>query len=109
HIANAVSKLHGNVSRAMWGRHAGVCPIISITNAQNWRYWADKQLYRYSEQNQDDLWNDRKKYLKKRAFEIVADQTGKLFKPSVFTMVWARRFAGYKRAELITADESCFE
>lgn len=44
------------------------------------------------------------KILKKRAFDIVADQTGKLLKPNVFTIVWARRFAGYKRAELITRD-----
>lgn len=40
--------------------------------------------------------------------EIVADQTGKLFKPGVFTMVWARRFAGYKRADLITRNEKRF-
>jgi starch phosphorylase len=39
----------------------------------------------------------------------VADQTGKLFKPDVFTLVWARRFAGYKRAELITRDTERFE
>lgn len=103
-LANGVSQLHGHVSRAMWSKYEGVCPIISITNAQNYRYWADKQLYDKMEK-QDDVWfDDRKKYLKKRAFEIVADQTGKLFDPSVFTIVWARRFAGYKRAELITRD-----
>ena len=38
-IANGVSKLHGQVSQAMWNKYAGICPIISITNAQNWRYW----------------------------------------------------------------------
>ena len=53
--------------------------------------------------------DDRKRYLKKRAFEIVADQTGKLFNPDVFTIVWARRFAGYKRAGLLTTDEDRFE
>jgi starch phosphorylase len=50
-----------------------------------------------------------KKHLKKRAFEIVADQTGKIFHPDVFTIVWARRFAGYKRAGLITTAEEKFE
>src|SRR5438552_2645471 len=45
-LANGVSQLHGQVSRAMWSKFEGICPIISITNAQNWRYWADKQLYR---------------------------------------------------------------
>lgn len=109
HIANAVSQLHGVVSREMWSKHAGICPIISITNSQNYRYWADKQLYRFKEAADDYGIDDRKKYLKRRAFEIVADQTGKIFNPDVFTIVWARRFAGYKRASLITSDEKRFE
>jgi len=104
HIANGVSELHGHVSRAMWSKYPNICPIISITNAQNWQYWADKQLYRKMEEGDNFWWDDRKKYLKKRAFEIVADQTGKVFDPNIFTIVWARRFAGYKRAELITRD-----
>ncbi len=108
-LANGVSQLHGHVSRAMWGKYENICPIISITNAQNWRYWADKQLYRFMEAGDDYGIDDRKKYLKKRAFEIVADQTGKIFNPDVFTIVWARRFAGYKRAGLITTDEARFE
>jgi starch phosphorylase len=101
-IANGVSQLHGEVSREMWKIYDNICPILSITNAQNFRYWADKQLYNYMEQGNDVLFDDRKKHLKKRAFEIVADQTGKLFDPNVLTIVWARRFAGYKRADLIT-------
>ncbi len=108
-LANGVSKLHGEVSRHMWGKSEGVCSIISITNSQNWRYWADKQLYRSMEDNNDLLFDDRKKYLKKRAFEIVADQTGKIFNPGILTIVWARRFAGYKRADLLTRDRVRFE
>ncbi|MEY5033766.1 MAG: hypothetical protein RL447_144 [Bacteroidota bacterium] len=104
-MANGVSRLHGEVSRAMWAKYPGICQIKSITNAQNWRYWADKQLYRFMEAGDNYGMDDRKKYLKKRAFEIVADQTGKLFNPDVFTIVWARRFAGYKRAGLLTRDE----
>jgi glycogen phosphorylase len=107
-LANGVSQLHGHVSRAMWSKYEHICPIISITNAQNWKYWADKQLYKFMEAGDDYGMDDRKKYLKKRAFEIVADQTGKLFNPDVFTIVWARRFAGYKRAGLITTDEQRF-
>lgn len=109
HLANGVSQLHGVVSRAMWSKYENICPIISITNAQNWWYWADKQLYRFMEQENDYGIDDRKRYLKRRAFEIVADQTGKVFQPNVFTIVWARRFAGYKRAGLITTDEERFE
>ncbi len=103
-IANGVSRLHGDVSRKMWNTYTNICPIISITNAQNWKYWADKQLYNSKEEGNDAAFDDRKKYLKKRAFEIVADQTGKIFDPNVLTIVWARRFAGYKRADLITRD-----
>ncbi|WP_290791943.1 alpha-glucan family phosphorylase [Flavihumibacter sp. UBA7668] len=103
-IANGVSQLHGYVSRAMWEKHTGICPILSITNAQNWKYWADKQLYRFMEEGNDYQFDDRKRHLKRRAFEIVADQTGKQFNPDVFTIVWARRFAGYKRADMITRD-----
>ncbi|WP_018626136.1 alpha-glucan family phosphorylase [Niabella aurantiaca] len=104
HVANGVSKLHGEVSREMWGKYEGICPIVSITNAQNWSYWADKQMYKFKDVGDNYGFDDRKWFLKKRAFEIVADQTGKLFDPKVFTIVWARRFAGYKRAGMIASD-----
>src|SRR4051812_32989844 len=108
-LANGVSQLHGRVSREMWSKYENICPIISITNAQNWRFWADKQMYRAMEEANDWAFDDRKKYLKKRAFNNnVADQTGKLFKPDVLTIVWARRFAGYKRADLLTQDMDRF-
>ena len=108
-MANGVSQLHGEVSRKMWSGYEGICEIKAITNAQNWKYWADKQLYRFKEEKNDFGFDDRKMYLKKRAFDLVADQTGKLFDPKVLTIVWARRFAGYKRAELITRDRHRFE
>ncbi len=107
--ANGVSQLHGEVSRKMWGKYENICPIISITNAQNWSYWSDKQIYRATDEGNDAWFDDRKTYLKKRAFEIVADQTGKQFDPKVLTIVWARRFAGYKRSNLITRDRQRFE
>jgi starch phosphorylase len=108
-IANGVSQLHGEVSRKMWGKYSGICDIKAITNAQNWTYWADKQLYHFMNDNNDAGFDDRKTFLKKRAFDVVADQTGKLFNPNIFTIVWARRFAGYKRAELLTRDLERFE
>ncbi len=108
-LANGVSQLHGEVSRQLWKKYDGICDIKAITNAQNWQYWADKQLYYFMNENDDERFDDRKKFLKKRAFDIVADQTGKLMNKDVFTIVWARRFAGYKRAELITRDEKRFE
>ena len=108
-LANGVSKLHGKVSRALWSKYDHICDIISITNAQNWTYWADELLYDAVDNNDDTRFDTRKAFLKKRAFEIVADQTGRLFDTNIFTLVWARRFAGYKRAGLITTDEDKFE
>ena len=103
-LANGVSKLHGEVSRKMWAKYNNICSIISITNSQNFKYWADKQLYQAMEDNNNNEFISRKLALKEKAFQNVSDQTGKLFDPNVLTIVWARRFAGYKRANLITRD-----
>ena len=66
-------------------------------------------MYKFAEAADDKGFDDRKWYLKKRAFEIVADQTGKIFDPNVLTIVWARRFAGYKRADFLSWDLERFE
>jgi glycogen phosphorylase len=108
-LANGVSQLHGQVSRDMWSKYTGICEIKAITNAQNYNYWADKQLYHYMNEKNDIAFDDRKKYLKKRAFEVVADQSGKVMNKDVFTIVWARRFAGYKRASFLAQDIERFE
>ncbi|MCC3154144.1 alpha-glucan family phosphorylase [Hymenobacter sp. BT770] len=99
--ANAVSKVHGIVSLEMWGHYEGICPIIPITNSQNGLYWRDPQLAAANKAKDDAALLARKRELKKDLFKIVADQTGNLFDPDVLTIVWARRFAGYKRADLI--------
>jgi starch phosphorylase len=107
-LSNGVSRIHGGVAREMWGNHEHISPIIHITNAQNKRYWSDEFLDDALERNDDDLLIRRKKWFKKQLFEIVADQTGRLFDPDALTIVWARRFAGYKRADLITKDSDRF-
>ncbi|WP_192347520.1 alpha-glucan family phosphorylase [Algoriphagus sp. Y33] len=107
--ANGVSKLHGEVSREMWSKYSDIPEITSITNSQNYSYWADKQLYNYMDESDSKKFDERKYFLKKQTFEIVADQTGQLLDPNVLTIVWARRFAGYKRADLITRDLQRFE
>jgi len=102
--ANAVSKMHGDVSREMWGHHPGICEITSITNAQNQLYWKDKQLDKAITGNNDKAIVSRKKEMKGLLFKAVADQCGKLFSEDILTIVWARRFAGYKRADLMMYD-----
>ncbi|MFW2136131.1 alpha-glucan family phosphorylase [Chryseobacterium sp. TY4] len=107
-VANGVSQLHGVVSRAMWNKYPDICEIKSITNAQEFKYWADRLLYISKDDGDTAAFDFRKHYLKKRMFRNVADQCGKLFDPNVFTIVWARRFAGYKRADLLLEDKERF-
>ena len=106
--ANGVSKLHGEVSRRMWSHEPDICEITHITNAQNKKYWADHGLENARTENDISTLRHRKRELKERLFRVVADQTGKLFDPHVLTIVWARRFAGYKRPNLITRDIRLF-
>ena len=107
-IANGVSKMHGEVSREMWSGFSDICEITSITNAQNKKYWKDDALEKAMEDNDDKALATRKKEMKKDLFKIVADQTGKIFDEDVLTLVWARRYAGYKRADLIASDVERF-
>ncbi len=106
--ANGVSKLHGEVSRQMWKNAPGICEITHITNAQNKKYWADHGIESARVNKDVEALSHRKRELKERLFRVVADQTGKLFDPNVLTIVWARRFAGYKRPDLIAHDMRLF-
>jgi starch phosphorylase len=108
-IANGVSQMHGEVSKEMWGGFEGICPITAITNAQNQRFWQDGILRKDLEKADDKKLVARKKKLKRELFQIVADQTGKLFDEDVLTIVWARRFAGYKRANMLLTDLERFQ
>lgn len=103
-VANGVSKLHGVVARDMWAGNEGICEIKSITNAQNAKFWQDNQLRAALDKDDDKALMARKRELKAELFEVVADQTAKLLDPDVLTLVWARRFAEYKRAGLILRD-----
>lgn len=103
-LANGVSQLHGKVARKMWAPYEDICEIKHITNSQNYNYWADKKLYAAMEEEDHTSFDERKRYLQKRCFETVSDQCGKLYDADVCTIVWARRFAGYKRPEILTND-----
>jgi glycogen phosphorylase len=108
-IANAVSQLHGVVSRDMWKEVTDICEITHITNAQKKSYWVDPILENALVTNDDDLLVARKKELKAAFFKEVEDQTGKILDPNVLTIVWARRFAGYKRADMLLTDLKKFK
>jgi len=106
--ANGVSRLHGEVSREMWKTFRGCCPIIEITNAQNRTFWMDERLSECHAAEDAEGLLSRKRELKRELFRVVADQTGRIFEEDVLTVVWARRFAAYKRADLLLRDMEKF-
>ncbi len=106
---NAVSKFHGEVANRMWQDCEGKSEIIYITNAQNRRFWTDKGMRAALDEHEDYELVARKKHLKRALFNEVADQTGKMFDPNILTIVWARRFAEYKRPGLLKQDFERFK
>lgn len=107
--ANGVSKIHQHTLSKLRIKHAGICEIISITNAQNFKYWHDTELYKALKENDDKGIRDIKLKRKKRLFEVVADQCGEIYDEKIFTLVFAKRFAGYKRADLFFQDRDRFD
>ncbi|NMC63982.1 MAG: alpha-glucan family phosphorylase [SAR324 cluster bacterium] len=106
--ANAVSQMHGEVTRKMWAGFDGIPPIASITNAQSQRFWADWDLYEALEQGDDNRMIRRKRHVKGRLIDHAANQTGKIFDRNILTIVWARRYASYKRPDLLIQDSERF-
>lgn len=101
---NAVSRLHGHIARDMWRPYGLDGKISHITNSQHPGFWTDPDLDKAFRKNNIRAFQKRKTALKKALFELVLDQTGRLFDPNILTLVWARRFAGYKRADLLLQD-----
>lgn len=108
-ISNAVSKFHGEVANRMWKDCEGKSEIIYITNGQNRRYWTDRVMLNALDAHENYELISRKKHLKRVLFDIVADQTGQMFDPEMLTIVWARRFAEYKRPGLLKYDLERFK
>lgn len=107
-LANGVSKLHLRTLRTMWKDYPGICPMISITNAQNFAYWGAHDMY--DALNHEDVQSLQRKKQdgKQQLFEVVADQNGEIYDPAVLTLVFAKRFTAYKRADLLLEDRERF-
>lgn len=108
-LSNAVSAQHEAVSRNIWADTPNICPLIHITNAQSGAYWADPDFLEAATTDDHVRLQSQKRAWKQELFEEVADQTGEIYNPNVFTIVWARRFTGYKRADLLLIDGERFE
>ena len=107
--ANGVSKLHAIVANDMWKDYEGICEIIPITNAQNQKFWQDETIKKSWMKADALIYKNRKSQLKSELFEEVYKQTGKQFDPNILTIVWPRRFAAYKRADLLLYDYDRFK
>jgi len=145
--ANAVSSLHGEVSRAMWtgltpGKQEDSVPIGHITNGVHVPSWLAPQMFRLYDRHlgtgwdlksseshiwdgiesvdDGELWETHLN-LKSRMIEFVRRRAVKqamrrdepreelqrlerVLSPDALTIGFARRFATYKRANLILAD-----
>jgi glycogen phosphorylase len=115
--ANAVSELHGAVSRELWhglwpDRRVDEVPITSVTNGVHQRTWisgelerllgdTDPQFERARKLPAEDLWAAHRS-AKARLLEFVAATRGvRELDQEVLTIGFARRFATYKRAGLL--------
>lgn len=107
HIANAVSKLHGDTARKMWRGVAGSAPIISITNGVHINTWQSEGMRNAFEQN-TDLWQPHQ-VAKQMLIDYIAQHTGAKLNPNVLLIGFARRAAAYKRSELIFRNAEVIE
>src|SRR5438477_12799125 len=105
--ANAVSELHGEVSRAMWRDVEGASEIIAITNGVHAPTWQDARI-REARGSALGLWETHQA-LKRELLAAVTTRTGAHLAPEVLTIGFARRAASYKRSDLIFRDRARIE
>ena len=145
--ANAVSALHGEVSRSMWkglypGKNEDEVPIGHITNGVHVPSWIAPQMARLYDRHLGTGWQEHSSepktwegiqdvddaelwethlHLKSRLMDFVRaraveqarrrsepvealQRLGRVLSPDALTIGFARRFATYKRADLILRD-----
>ena len=145
--ANAVSALHGEVSRAMWtglypGKLEDQVPIGHITNGVHVPSWLAPQMFRLYDRHLGIGWHEHSgesriwegietvddgelwethlslksrllEFVRRRAKEQaerreespeILQRLNRVLSPDALTVGFARRFATYKRANLLLAD-----
>jgi glycogen phosphorylase len=93
---NGVSKLHTVFEKKA---HAE-SDLIPITNGINKNRWLAKEWNSESAKSEIEI----KNILRKQLIEFVNKQSGQNLSPDILTMVWARRFAKYKRPDLLFSE-----
>ncbi|HYM80181.1 MAG TPA: alpha-glucan family phosphorylase [Candidatus Limnocylindria bacterium] len=102
--ANAVSQLHAETSRSMWGAIADAAPIEGITNGVHAPTWQSPQI-RSAARDPQALWAAHGEHKRELVAEVER-RTGVRFDPDALLIGFARRAAGYKRPDLILRDEA---
>ncbi|MDR3551985.1 MAG: alpha-glucan family phosphorylase [Clostridia bacterium] len=105
--ANAVSQLHAQTAQKMWAGLDGRCAIIGITNAIHLPTWADVRIHESVARHggpQELLRLHQEN--KKAMIDFVGARTGIRLREEILTIGFSRRAVGYKRSNLIFADEA---
>jgi starch phosphorylase len=128
--ANGVSKLHGEISREMFANVSGGPEITSVTNGVHARTWVANEMQELFEEalgadwgtgvqaswagvdaiNNEDLRRVRTAG-RRELIDLVDARVGHRhgLDPDVLTIGFARRFATYKRADLLLRDIESLE
>jgi glycogen phosphorylase len=99
--ANAVSSLHAETATRMWQKVEGAAPLIGITNGVHTGTWQDPSIAEAD--THEILWSAHQT-LKRRLLREVEARTGVQLPENGLLVGFARRFAGYKRSDLILRD-----
>jgi glycogen phosphorylase len=118
--ANAVSSLHGDVSRALFARVPGGDAITSVTNGVHARTWVNPALQDLFDRTLGDGWHMGEPAAWAKAISLLdsdivavratgrdalarllAARAGVALEPEALVVGFARRFATYKRATLL--------
>lgn len=78
--------------------------LMPITNGVHKNRWQARELEKGTTGWLDKRLSDAKSLLRKRLVDFVNEKTGSTLSASTCTVVWARRFASYKRPELLFSD-----
>lgn len=123
-VLNGVSQLHARVSNEMFPDFA---PFLGITNGVHHITWVSRPIRELLNKNcptweanpqslqelmqlssneafRKNLW-DAHQAAKQDLLEMVEQKTGTKLDSNIFTLAWARRFASYKRPDLILQDK----
>lgn len=122
---NGVSRLHGSVSRTMFNEVPGGSEITSVTNGVHARTWVTPQLQDVFDEKLGADWHRPDGQIWAGVESITDDEIRSVFRagrlrmiemadrqigmptkldPDVLTIGFARRFATYKRADLLLRD-----